>query len=343
MHRASFSVFTLRGYLAVVALGLLVSFGLAAALRSVGSADVGFLLVCTIETVPEPEFPGVLTTVAFEPVWVFLLGAIAAGYLLIGRNVRERGQGRLVTKGRTISFLAGLALVLITVFGPVAAYSRTFLSAHMIQHFLLITIAPPLLLAGAPLTLALVAAGRERRDKVLYRVLHARWFHAFTNPLVGVVLFAIVPLGWFITPAFEHSLTNGWIHHLGHGIFLFAGIHYWWPVVGGNPSKWVLPHPVRLIYLFALVPIHAFLGMYFYEPSQVMFEQLHELPRSWGPSPLADQQFAGTMMFVVGEMVGLVAVLVAAVKWSQADDREAKRGDAVRARRRAALARNASK
>ncbi|MCK9520063.1 MAG: cytochrome c oxidase assembly protein, partial [Dehalococcoidia bacterium] len=67
------------------------------------------------------------------------------------------------------------------------------------------------------------------------------------------------------------------------------------------------------------------------------------LPRSWGPSPLADQQFAGTMMFVVGEMVGLVAVLVAAVKWSQADDREAKRGDAVRARRRAALARNASK
>lgn len=340
MRRSASFVFTLRGYVALCLAGFLVALLLTFGMRSVGSADMGFLLFCTVETVPEPEFPGVLTTFAFEPIWMFLIGAAAVGYLFMARNLRMRGKARLVTKGRTISFLVGLLLVLVVVFGPLAAYSRTFLSAHMIQHFLLITIAPPLLLAGAPLTILLAAAGKKRRDQWLYPVLHSRPFHAFTHPVVGVVLFAIIPIGWFITPAFETSLTNSWVHHLGYAIFLFAGVHYWWPVVGGNPTRWNLPHAVRLLYLFALVPIHAFLGSYFYEPEQVMFEELHQIPRAWGPSPLMDQKFAGMMMFVLGELIGLIAVIIAAMRWAQADEREARRYDAARARRRAMAARS---
>ncbi len=299
---------------------------------------MGFLFVCTIAAVPPPDFPGVLTTFAFEPVPVFVLLTIGAGYLVVFRTVRTSPQRRLASRGRLISFLSGLGLVHLTVFGPLAAYSSTFLTAHMIQHFVLITIAPPLLLAGAPLTLLLVAAGRDRRDRWLYPVLHARWFHGFTNPLVGLVLFAVIPIGWYITPAFEWSLTNVWLHYLGYGIFLFAGIHYWWPVVGVNPSRWNLSHPVRLAYLFALVPIHAFLGSLFYEPRQVMFEDLQALPRYWGPSPLLDQQIAGAMMFIVGEMLGIIAALIAAVRWSSADDREGKRLDVALARKKARIA-----
>ena len=153
--------------------------------------------------------------------------------------------------------------------------------------------------------------------------------------MVGLALFAAVPIAWYITPAFRVSLENEWLHYLGYGLFLFAGIHYWWPVVGANPTAWNLPHPVRLFYLFALVPIHAFLGSIFYEPSQVMFEQLQETPRFWGPAPLLDQQIAGAIMFIVGEMLGLIATIAAAAAWARADEREAKRQDARRARARA--------
>lgn len=324
-----------RGYLVIVAVGLIASILLTAALRAGGgSAAVGFVLFCTIESVPAPDFPRVLTTVALEPVPLFVLLAVGLGYLLVFTKVRAGTQARLASTRRLIAFLAGLCLVILTVFGPLAAYSNTFLTVHMIQHFVLITIAPPLLLAGAPLTLLLVASGRPRRDRWLYPVLHARWFHAFTNPLIGVILFAVIPLAWYVTPAFQQSLTNPWLHHVSYALFLFAGIHYWWPIVGGNPSRWNMPHPARVGYLFALVPIHAFLGSLFYEPSQVMFPELHLVPRTWGPSPLFDQQIAGAMMFIVGEMVGLIALMIAMFRWSRADEREARSGDAFRARQK---------
>lgn len=338
MRGATLPVPGTRAFAGLVLAGLLVSVGLTFALRAGGgSASVGFLFVCTVSSVPPPEFPDVLTTFAFEPVPIFVLVAIGAGYALVFRSVRTGVQHRLATTRRLVSFMSGMVLVLLTIFGPLAAYSSTFLTAHMIQHFVLITIAPPLLLAGAPLTLLLVAAGRERRDNWLYPVLHARWFHGFTNPVVGLALFAVIPVGWYTTPAFEQSLTNVWLHYLGYGLFLFAGIHYWWPVVGSNPSRWNLSHPIRLFYLFALVPIHAFLGSLFYEPSQVMFEDLQALPRYWGPGPLLDQQIAGAMMFIVGEMLGLIATLLAAIRWANADEREGKRIDAALARKRARL------
>ena len=293
-----------------------------------GSGSVGFVFVCTIGNVPAPEFPDALFTIALEPLPVYFLLSIAAIYLLLWRRVRATGRARLFPAWRMRVFLLGIALVLLTVFGPLAAYSRVFLFVHMIQHFILVTIAPPLLLMGAPMTLLLVSAGPQRRARFIYPVLHSGVFRAFTNPIVGLVLFAAIPIAWYITPAFEKSLDWEWLHFLGYGLFLFAGVHYWWPVVGANPTQWNLPHPVRLFYLFALVPIHAFLGSLFYEPSQVMFEQLQRTPRFWGPGPLMNQQIAGAIMFIAGEMLGLIATIAAAFAWANADEREAKRQDA---------------
>lgn len=75
--------------------------------------------------------------------------------MLAYREVRRGPSTRLAPPPRIAAFMAGLALVIVTVFGPLAAYSSTFLTVHMIQHYVLITIAPPLLLAGVPLTLRL--------------------------------------------------------------------------------------------------------------------------------------------------------------------------------------------
>jgi putative copper resistance protein D len=300
------------------------------------SASVGFVVLCTIKTVPAPEFPQVLTTFAVEPVAVFLLGAAAIGYMILFQRVRRTPLARQFPRWRALCYLSGVALVLVTVFGPFAAYDHTFLSIHMLQHFLLITIAPPLILAGAPLTLLLISAGRKARAQYFYPVLHSRVFHKFTNPLVGLALFALIPTAWYVTPLFERSLTNEWLHYLGYSVFLFAGLHYWWPIVPANPTRWHIAYPVRLVYLLALVPIHAFLGTMFYEPDRVMYPQLSQIPRAWGPGPLMDQQAAGAFMFIAGEMIGLIALLIVAGQWASAEERATVRKEEAEARRRAA-------
>ncbi len=302
---------------------------------SANGASVGWVLVCSRASVPAPTFPKVLTTFAIEPIPVFLLLWVATGYLICFRAVRKRAGARRFSGWRAVSYLVGMALVLATVFGPLSAYDGTFLSIHMIQHFILITIAPPLILAGAPLTLFLITIGKKTRERAIYPITHSGPFHGITHPLVGVALFLIVPAAWYVTPAFRLALDNEWLHWFGYALFLFAGIHYWWPVVGANPTRWVLPHPVRVLYLFALVPIHAFLGILFYSPDRVLYPQLSEAARTWGPSPLLDQQFAGMLMMVLGELIGLIALLVAANQWANADQRQATRFDRAASRRTA--------
>jgi putative copper resistance protein D len=296
------------------------------------SSSLGFVVVCTVQTVPEPKFPDVLTTFAVEPLLLYVLAVAGVTYFMLFRRVRGEGYVRQFPRWRLGSFTAGLGLVLLTVFGPLSAYDHSFLFAHMVQHFLLVTIAPPLLLAGAPLTLLLVAAGRERRRRWWYPVLHSGPFHAFSHPLVGVVLFALVPTMWYVTPLFEQSLEHDWLHFGGYGLFLFAGIHYWWPVVPANPTRWSLAYPVRLVYLLALMPIHAFLGLLFYEPDQAMYPALHETIRAWGPAPLLDQQAAGVLMFVGGETLGLIALGLVAYQWAKDEERKGARYDRETAR-----------
>lgn len=305
-----------------------------------GGADVGFIFICTIAAVPAPDFPGVLTTIAVEPLPLFALVAPWIGYALLFAHLRRAGRANVASWPRFIVFSVGITLAILTIFGPLAAYSRMFLTVHMVQHFILITIAPPLIMFGNPLTLLLAAMPGRARREILSVTLQAGWFKAVTNPLVGVALFMLVPLGYYITPAFEMSLTNEFVHFGGYALFLLAGIHYWWPIAGRNPAAWFVPHGLRVIYLFALIPLHAALGYLFYQPTRVIYEEFLRIERTWGPSALTDQQFAGMLMVVFGEMLGVVTMILVAIQWSRVDERQAKRGDRARAKAAAELQHN---
>ena len=86
-----------------------------------------------------------------------------------------------------------------------------------------------------------------------------------------------------------------------------------------------MSYPVRLFYVLALVPIHAFLGLLFHEPDNVIYHQFLFIPRTWGPSPLLDQQIAGAFMFIFGEALGLIVVMLVAFQWGRYEDRIGKR------------------
>jgi putative membrane protein len=278
------------------------------------------------EAVPAPTFPGVLLDWSADPLPLLGVAVAALAYLWAVRRVALR---RRIPHSawRVACFLGGLAAIVLALNSPIEAYDGVLFSDHMVQHMLLMLVAAPLLLLGAPATLALRAASPSVRRALLH-VLHSRIMAVITFPLLGWVAFAAVNWGWHFSTLYNDALENDLLHYLQHATFLGAALLFWFPVVGADPARWRLPHPARLFYLFLAMPQNSFLGVALMSSSTVLFPHYLTTVRNWGPSPLADQNLGGVLMWVGGDMMFLVAMGLVVVAWVRQEDRRTARLDA---------------
>jgi putative membrane protein len=210
---------------------------------------------------------------------------------------------------------------------PIEAYEGQLFSVHMVQHMLLELVAAPLLLLGAPVTLALRAASPSVRRRLL-SVLHSRGVSIVSFPLLAWVLFAAVNWGWHLSALYDEALESQALHYLQHASFLAAAVLFWWPVIGADPSRWRLPYPVRLFYLFLAMPQNSFLGVALMSAPAVLYSHYLTNLRAWGPTALADQTMGGILMWVVGDVVFLLAMGCVVAAWVRHEDRRTARLDA---------------
>ncbi|MEA2652294.1 MAG: hypothetical protein QOI85_2015 [Chloroflexota bacterium] len=275
---------------------------------------------------PAPTFPGVLLRWSFDPLPLVAILGTGAAYLWATRRVRRAHPANPHPPYRAWLFFGGLAALALALLSPIEAYEGSLFSVHMVQHMLLELAAAPLLLAGAPITLALRVARPSVRQWLLV-VLHSRVVHVISFPVVAWVLFAAVNWGWHFSVLYDQALENQALHHLQHAIFLGAALLFWWPVVGADPSPWRLPHPVRLLYLFLAMPQNSFLGVALMSAPTVLYPHYITNLREWGLPPLDDQALGGVMMWVVGDLAFLSAMLVVVVLWMRHEDRRTERLD----------------
>jgi cytochrome c oxidase assembly factor CtaG len=267
--------------------------------------------------VPAPTLWRVLLGWSLDPLVSVLLVAAALLYL--------RGRRRLVAGGvawpaqRTGCFLGGLGALALALLSPIEAYDTVLFSVHVVQHMLLTMVAAPLLALGAPVTLALRATADAGARRRMVRVLHSPPLRVLGHPLVAWVLFTVSLYGLYYSPLFDLSLRNRFVHDLVHLHFLGAGLLFWWPVVGVDPTRWRLPHVARLLFVFLMVPFHAFLGVAIMNSGRLLAPSLASFQRSWGPTPLADQQAGGAILWGAGDLVALGAVLGILVAWANYD------------------------
>jgi putative copper resistance protein D len=118
------------------------------------------------------------------------------------------------------------------------------------------------------------------------------------------------------------------VHDVEHLVYLSTGLLFWWPVVGLDPSPWRMAHPVRLLYVFLAGPVNTFTALAIYSATEVLYPHYTQVPRSWGPSPLTDQHWGGALMWIVGDLMLLTAVVAVALAWMRHDMMEAARIDA---------------
>jgi putative membrane protein len=279
------------------------------------------------ETAPAPTLPGVLLQWRFEPIVLVALAVAAVAWVILSRRVAVAHPVNPQPRWRSAAFLGGLAVLAVALMSPIEAYEGQLFSVHMLQHMLLELVAAPLLLLGAPATLALRAAAPPMRARLL-SVLHSRAVTVLSFPLLGWVVFAAVNWGWHFSSLYNDALETPWLHDVQHLTFLGAALLFWWPVVGADPARWRLPHPVRLFYLFLAMPQNSFLGIALMSAPLALYSHYLTNARDWGPSPIVDQSIGGMLMWVGGDVVFLLAMGLVVAAWVRAEDRRTAREDA---------------
>jgi len=220
----------------------------------------------------------------------------------------------LIPGWRLAAFLSGVLSLWIAVGSPLEAYDDELLSIHMVQHLILMAVAPPLILLGAPALPLLHGLPQFFVRGTLGPLLRwplAQWLgRTLTQPAICWLAGIFALIGWHIPASFEFALRSELWHAVEHACFFATAILFWWPVVQPWPSVAVLPPWFISFYLFlgmlANDAVSAFLAFY----DRVLYPSYASTPRPFDVAPLDDQAIAGALMWVFGTFVYLLPAIV---------------------------------
>jgi putative membrane protein len=252
--------------------------------------------------------------------WLTLMAVavdVALGSAYLFGAIRLSKKGRRWSPWRTGSFLAGIVTIAVATFSGLASYDDSVFTIHVIQHLLLMNLAPIFLVLGAPVTLALQASSRRTQTTVL-KVLHHPIVELVTNPLVVLFFFSVTMIGYFLTPFYQFSLEHPLLHDFTHFQFLVTGCLYWWLVLGIDPSRWRLSYPMKLGFLALDIPVGTLLGLALTQATTSIAPTFHSL---------ADTKGGGGILWIASELITFTAIGIVAYQWMRSDTREAERGD----------------
>jgi cytochrome c oxidase assembly factor CtaG len=255
------------------------------------------------------------------------------GYLLAVRHLARRGDHWPV--GRTIGWVVGWTLVVITTSSGVGRFSGGTFSAHMVLHMSLNMVAPLFLVLGGPLMLVLRAARAHPQEEAGPRewVTALRGWgltRALYHPVHALVAFTATSYLLYFSGLFGRASQYHWAHILMNLAYLGIGYLFFSLITGIDPPPRPLPYLARFGLIMAAMPFHAFFGVVVMTTRSVIargfYERLSgELP--WMTDLLHDQYLGGGIAWAAGEVPLTVAVIALLVQWTRQDDRQARRVD----------------
>ncbi len=232
--------------------------------------------------------------------------AYARGWFRLRRDFPNAGS-----VPQLAGFMLGLFSLWIAVGSPLTAFHHDLLSVHMVQHVLLIAVAPPLVLIGAPalpLLYGVAPTARCACGRFLRYALIRRLRRHLTHPVVCWLAPVIALVGWHVPAVFELAVRSAWWHGVQAASFFATGVLFWVPVVQ-SPPRWLLP-----LYLFAAtLPCDA-LSAFLVFCDRVVYPSYLSAPRLWNLSPLGDQECAGALMWVSVTLIYLLPAVAITIR-----------------------------
>ena len=257
-----------------------------------------------------------LTPWSLDPSLLYV--GLAAGLYVLGSRGRDRPRPL-----QALAFAAGLLTIVIALDSPIDYYADELFWVHMVQHILLLTVAPPLVLLGKPWPRMWRALPLAPRTRIARTMARSRWVapvRALARPLPAWILFNVTFVGWHIPAAYDLTLTSGVVHALEHAMFFFIGLLFWARVIDPGPLRPRLVWPMRIAYAASTMVVGWLLAITLVMVQHPIYGYYAALEtRPGGITALADQQLAAGVMWVPGSLAYTITFIIGFYRWLEPD------------------------
>jgi len=259
-----------------------------------------------------------------EPLLFIGLTAAACFYALGWSRLRRVAGGGPVAPSRAVAFWAGIIAVAVALLSPVAVYSERLFFMHMIQHLLLLLVAPPLLLLGRPLVPTLWGLPAPWRLAVGQKLTPgrplARLGHLMTTPPFAAAAFVITVAVWHIPVFYDAAQGRSFTHDLEHLMFFATAFLYWWPVIHPAGGRRRLSYALAVPYLLPPFLESMVIGVLLTFAGRPLYRTYAEMTMPWGFTVVTDQQLGGLIMWIPGGMLFLIPLIGLLMTLLQGED-----------------------
>jgi cytochrome c oxidase assembly factor CtaG len=263
------------------------------------------------------------TSWTLEPGALLLIGFLGGVYIRRWRRVRAqpglRGRREAPTWA-LLSFLGGLLALFVALISPVDRLAEQAFTMHMVQHVLLLDIAPIGLICG--LTKVILRPVTHRLQRLEERA------GILGHPIFAVALYVAMMWLWHVPALYDAALAHSFVHVLEHVCFMSAGLLYWWHLLGPIRSRHRMSEMGAVVYMLSTKLLVGLLGIGLTFAPEPLYAFYEHQPPIWGLTPTEDESLAGGLMAFEQSVVmgiALVWLFINALTASDAAERRAER------------------
>jgi putative membrane protein len=235
------------------------------------------------------------------------------GTLYVRGWVRLRRMGGEARVSQLVFYALAIGAIGCALLSPLDKLASYLLIAHMVQHELLMMLAPPLILLANPVPIllwGLAGSSRLQAGNLLTRDSAIRRMRDFLGWMPAAWILYVANLwGWHHPVLYGAALRDPWIHDVEHILFFLTALVFWWPVIHPVSRPAPTQDGVRILYLFLAATQDALLSGLIALSSDILYPYYETALRLWDVTPREDQMGGGIVMFAVGSTTYLVAIL----------------------------------
>jgi len=268
-----------------------------------------------------------------HPVWTawtldlpVIIPAVLVGFFYARGLRRWTVRHREHPGWRVFCYYLGLATLVLSIVSPLDSLGAHHFSMHMVQHELIMLVAVPLILMGAPTTPVLRGMPKWLRLGVVAglagdSVVRGLW-RFLTHPLIALVIYTLVVVAWHMLPGwYNTAVTNTNVHYLQHVSFAASAFLFWWNVIDTVPLRGSMGYLLRMPYVLAAATAQSVVGALITLADRPIYDVYETARPIFDVSPLADQELGGLIMWVPGQLLDLIVIGALFAVWAVQSER----------------------